>query len=302
MSDAVAEAATTSAVGSKSTTSGSSPGDPTAKAPAVVPATAKGFLGRLWANPEYADIIIRFSGRERKCHKVVLCRKSKYFRGLCGKDADFKVRRSRHTSSRHTDLVYQEKDATAIELKDDDPDALEAVLRCFYNGSYQEYPGARPKDWAYHLEVSLTADKYLLPDLSEAAFDTFEDILLDITDVEELHKVIQAVRCKDVTDRIKEVVKNEEKRNLLGLMKIPKYRETVESGKDGTWDLLCELANDTAGREEMNMKWCVCGYTQVYIKSVEHGSDLCRCGERLTFSTCLVPLTGWVKMAQRPVK
>lgn len=46
----------------------------------------------LWKNAEYADITIKFSGREIKCHKLVICNKSKYFKDLCGANATFKAR------------------------------------------------------------------------------------------------------------------------------------------------------------------------------------------------------------------
>lgn len=39
----------------------------------------------------YTDITIKFSGRETKAHKIILCSNSEYFKRLCGPDSKFKV-------------------------------------------------------------------------------------------------------------------------------------------------------------------------------------------------------------------
>lgn len=51
------------------------------------------FDGSAWyGNPRFSDVTIKFSGRELKAHKLVLCSRSKYFQRALGEDGAFMVR------------------------------------------------------------------------------------------------------------------------------------------------------------------------------------------------------------------
>jgi hypothetical protein len=78
----------------------------------------------LFNEDAFSDVTVRFSNREIKCHKVILCTASDYFKALCGPASKF-----------------SEKELTIIDLHDDDPDAIEAVLRYLYNFSYADIKG-----------------------------------------------------------------------------------------------------------------------------------------------------------------
>lgn len=41
-------------------------------------------------NSNFSDLTIKFSGREVKCHKIILCT-SEYFQELCGPSSRFEV-------------------------------------------------------------------------------------------------------------------------------------------------------------------------------------------------------------------
>ena len=60
----------------------------------------------------------------------------------------------------------QESDQAEIELKDDDPHAVEGVLRYIYSGRMEAWT---QRSWEYWLDLAETADKYLEPKLREYA-------------------------------------------------------------------------------------------------------------------------------------
>jgi hypothetical protein len=87
-------------------------------------------------NPTFSDLTILLSDRRVNTHRIVLCRKSEYFKTIL--TGHFKVcLRSRYlfVSSR-TDQM-QESDAEEIELHEDDPQAIIALLRHIYDLPYQ---------------------------------------------------------------------------------------------------------------------------------------------------------------------
>ena len=94
-----------------------------------------------YKDDEYSDITIKFSDREIPCHKIVICTQSEYFKKLCGKGSQF-----------------AESKQKVVELKDDDPDAVEAVIRQLYFGSYSTGSN-RTLDWRFHAEIAIAAKK-----------------------------------------------------------------------------------------------------------------------------------------------
>ncbi|EMC96344.1 hypothetical protein BAUCODRAFT_472268 [Baudoinia panamericana UAMH 10762] len=111
----------------------------------------------LFNNPAYSDITIKFGSRERKCHKLILCLKSTYFDELCGRGKAF---------------AEAQTGTSAIELHDDDEDAVDAMLRWLYTSKYDvassETAQVSPM---FHLALYTVADKYLLDDLRDEAYD-----------------------------------------------------------------------------------------------------------------------------------
>ena len=87
----------------------------------------------------------------------------------------------------------QESEQYEIELKEDNPDALEGVLRYIYGCETEE---CHQKSWQYWLELVATADKHLEPRLSEDAADRFEMSVLSLqkVDVEEICDILQSLQ------------------------------------------------------------------------------------------------------------
>lgn len=84
---------------------------------------------------------------------MILCRSSTYFKSLCGRGSQFK-----------------ESKQTEIELYEDDPRAIIAILHYLYGFEY-ETPGEDAQDLedAFHLSVFIAAKKYMLPALARQA-------------------------------------------------------------------------------------------------------------------------------------
>jgi hypothetical protein len=107
--------------------------------------------GSWYNDAEWSDRTIRLSdGRKILAHKTVLRKKKEYF-----------------------DVSKQ----TEIELKEDDPSALEGVLRSIYGFKDETY---HDKPWEYWLSLIDTADKYLEPELSKRATIRFKALVLDL--------------------------------------------------------------------------------------------------------------------------
>ncbi|KAI6885093.1 hypothetical protein KC360_g1524 [Hortaea werneckii] len=119
-----------------------------------------------WFDQEaFSDITIRFGTNERKCHKLILCGPSDYFKDLLGPGKHF-----------------AEAQQPTVELKDDEPMAVEAMLRWLYTFDYEM---ARPADYTpthdFHLSVVVVADKYLLNGLRDEALRRLSDMLQTIS-------------------------------------------------------------------------------------------------------------------------
>ncbi|KAK4544582.1 hypothetical protein LTR36_004154 [Oleoguttula mirabilis] len=110
----------------------------------------------LFNKDAFSDIKIKFGSRQFKAHKIVICRQSQYFNKLCGPDTQF-----------------AEGGQTVIELKEDDEDAVYAMLQWIYTFEYDTtwaaQPRFTPEAFEFHNNVHLVADKYQLPTLSTLA-------------------------------------------------------------------------------------------------------------------------------------
>lgn len=82
-------------------------------------------------------------------------------------------------------LIEYDHEHFRIELKDDDPFALEASLRHIYTFDYCE--GVNHRLLLFHVDVAQVANKYALVDLEEKAISKFHALALCETDV---HSVI----------------------------------------------------------------------------------------------------------------
>jgi hypothetical protein len=106
----------------------------------------------------FSDLTIKCGDREFKTHKVYLYRASPYFQKLLDPNS-----------------AFREANQSVIELKEDEPDAVRAMLDHVndlpYDGSFSL--NDLPTSVRFHLKVFVTAKKYLLPQLQTQAYNRF---------------------------------------------------------------------------------------------------------------------------------
>ena len=123
----------------------------------------------------------------------------------------------------------KESEQTEIELKEDDPHALEGVLRYIYGCKIDDY---HQKTWQYWLDLVETADKYLEPQLSKHAALHFQiqALTLDKSDVETICDILQALQDTERYEQYKSFAVDLTMRNLH-LLKNEQFRAQVYSCK-----------------------------------------------------------------------
>ena len=85
--------------------------------------------------------------------------------------------------------MLQESKQKTVELKDDDPTALEHVLRYLYG------LGLPVSDhWKFWMNLHVTADKYLIPKLSAVASDKFYAVARTCNEADDVFDIIEACR------------------------------------------------------------------------------------------------------------
>lgn len=117
-----------------------------------------------------------------------------------------------------------------MELKDDDPDAVEAMLKWIYTFDYDTTSTSRrgPKE---HIEVYMVADKYLLPALQASALLRLKAALQSIGTVG-LANALCMVHRGDYGSTITEVLNGKRDEQLSELIKCDIFRGLVAEKQD----------------------------------------------------------------------
>lgn len=145
-------------------------------------------------------------------------------------------------------------------MKDDDPDALEAVLRYIYTTSY--IPSKKnAQEWLFHLKVSVTAEKYLLPELNKWAYKEFERLIWKLTDAEDVFTALQILSdYAEQSDAVKKLRLDLREKHILSLLKLPAFRQILNEDRTLMWKYLDYFSNlqekelaqcDKCGRMEL---------------------------------------------------
>ncbi|KAK3057142.1 hypothetical protein LTR09_002181 [Extremus antarcticus] len=175
---------------------------------------------------KHSDITIKSGTRKFKCHKIILAKASEYFAKLIDPDSG-----------------WIEQRQSVIELKEDDTEAVEAMLRYIYSFEYEaivsgEKARATPQ---FHLNVYTTAHKYRLSTLMNKATASLDKALVTINttaagtnggsvpeDVFELVKLLSAHGHYSTNF----VAKSDwlVKRHLPVLIKLKAFRQWLDEG------------------------------------------------------------------------
>ena len=181
------------------------------------------------------DVTIKFGARQIKCHRLILCNVSDYFNAICGQNSRWK-----------------EANSGVIELKDNDPDAVEAMLRYIYGFDYPtiEKTMTKTTDVTFHLNVYITANQYMLRELRGLArgallreIRAIETHCQQTHDAKKVFKVIQLLLAhRDYFEGVQEVVAALKRDHMAALFKLKEFRASLDAGEeDGFIQQLVEI-------------------------------------------------------------
>ena len=181
-------------------------------------------------NEEYSDVVIKSGQREFKCHKIIICSKSEYFKRLCG------------PSSRFAEAKQQ-----LITLHDDEPDAVEALIRYLYTGKYM-FGQSLPDNIAiFHLNVSRTADKYGIQQLSDKASKAFHNVVVHTQDLQIIITTINALkRAFSHDEKLVTLADGLRKAHMQRLLNDPGYRAMLDGDKELMWEVIDDMKDRLA--------------------------------------------------------
>ena len=161
----------------------------------------------IFNHADYSDITIVLTDRVVKCHKLILCTNSDYFAKLCGVDAQFEVSVGMQKISFLVLNSGKERSKSEIELKEDDPDAMQTMLQYLYTGVYKAQFGL-DHGWRQHLAARTVAEKYLITamklDVEKELKACVQTMALGVTGIaatslKSIAEVIEAMRKVDDT-------------------------------------------------------------------------------------------------------
>lgn len=134
-------------------------------------------------DPTLSDLTIRLGGRKLYVHRIVLCRRSRYFEKLIL--SGFKVSKSRATllvDSNSPSL--QESSLEEIPLHGDDPMVMMALFRYIYDLRYEHLNKDPEEKWQFLANVYVAADKYQVEGLHRDVTERMKDWLWEREDSE----------------------------------------------------------------------------------------------------------------------
>lgn len=115
-----------------------------------------------FVSSKFSDITIRTKLQEFKVHRLVICGQSEYFSLLCNRN-------------RVVDPPNQT--SQVIQLMDDDPHAVEAMIHFMYGYRYDGSGRGRASPMLFHIKVYHVADKYGIPKLKQRAREKFKTMV-----------------------------------------------------------------------------------------------------------------------------
>ena len=143
----------------------------------VATATMDAFLTgirKAFEQRKHTDFTITCHGREWRVHKVILCAHSDFFDHACaGPFTVSTVFRAMPWSAADTPKEAQQN---RIDLQNDDPAAVAAMVEFFYEFAYEDYKIAKEYDISessLHHRVCSIADKYFIQALFDYAKPKF---------------------------------------------------------------------------------------------------------------------------------
>lgn len=180
-----------------------------------------------------------------------------------------------------------------IELKEDNPDAVEYLLRYMYSGQSETDEDDK---WQLQLEIAktaqkvcrvipaeqgttLTSNKYLLLDLAAIAKEKFMKVANAVIRPEDVFATITHIRQNTLESDHLEVAQQLETKHRFALLKLPGYRAVIDQDKSTMWNNLDQLLDFLSSQEEVELGNCPhCRKSTLLRRGQEDGR--CQCCNR----------------------
>lgn len=138
-----------------------------------------------------------------------------------------------------TRLVLQESQQKVITLKEDDPEAVEEILRKLYGCTL---PEADTKPWRFWFNLIVAADKYLEKGLCNQGFGRLKITASKETDADAIFDIIQAIKTELAhLGGVMNFSAQLRKQHLKILLDNERFRELLDGDKKKMWAQLDEL-------------------------------------------------------------
>ncbi|TVY24589.1 hypothetical protein LHYA1_G006306 [Lachnellula hyalina] len=205
-------------------------------------------IARCFDNGTYSDLTIKCHYRSWKVHRVVVCSQSTVLHAACM--TGFKVIIQERSSFSSKSDPTQEQYTGVIDLDDDDPVAVEILLKYFYTGKYNE-PIDEMKELRQQLQVQVLtynlADKYDVLALMGLAAKRFKSTLNDgPTTVEYLSVISDVYAIPTSTNSLRVTATEHARANFRDMIQSDDsevLRTTLQDIPEFAFDVLQLFAN-----------------------------------------------------------
>ena len=203
-------------------------------------------LAALFDTEGFCDVTISFGARTIKAHKVILYVQLDYFRTLCGPESSF-----------------AESAQGIIELKDDNSDAVAAMLAWLYGKSYESAKPADDNSATFAHEVYVVADKYGLALLKEEAFKVLKNGIC-YGSIEESLPLVVKHYDGTLHSTITDLMESKCKQSFKHLVQLDEFKDILKEHPAQAMDLIRRMANSSdSGTIEMTLVRYSCGHSRV---------------------------------------
>ena len=135
---------------------------------------------------------------------------------------------------------FQECKRDILELKDDNPAALDFVLRYIYSKQpcimTDDKTLAHLPEWRFWLDVHITATKYLVPDLSKNSRERLAEVARSQKALDDTIDILDALTSeRSHSDGLAGLANELRNANIKQLLQSERYRGKLESDKALLW-------------------------------------------------------------------
>ncbi|KAK5729184.1 hypothetical protein LTR15_002326 [Elasticomyces elasticus] len=151
---------------------------------------------------KYSDVTLRFGDREFRAHRLVLEQSSKYFKQIL------------------------DENTTGVVKLEDDPEAIECMLRYIYTFKYFDGNVRRLVDWRFHLRVAEVAWRYGVGKLLDDSVQNFKSVGSSSgSEYKDAHdKLALLPKYRHLHTGIRDKERNLQSKYFLQLLQMPEYR------------------------------------------------------------------------------